>query len=352
MKKVLNVVLLCLVIALVYANFSSVNAPLDFDKKRMERDKVVIERLIDIRTAQVEYRAQNGRYAANFDELISFLDDSMKVVKKTYILNDKQLVEIRDFMVKDSTGAKTYWTTEKGKKKSKIYTKAEAENLPFSEDKADEIVLSIIKNYNNTGKKSADKKKRKTATERLKKLDALYRRDTTWVINYDTTFVDGLVAKIDTVKIGIEDTTQIADTFRRDTVRLAHVDTLFHNSAYDIQQLRYIPFSKDSVGNPVEFFLKADSIQPNAQANRKAGGYIQVFEARADFIQYLEGLNEQELNNYLLQVRENGTEYREEVRVDKKGEPLMGANGVLKRRIPCRKVGDVTKNNNNAGNWP
>ena len=98
--------------------------------------------------------------------------------------------------------------------------------------------------------------------------------------------------------------------------------------------------------------MKADSISPNAQANRKAGGYIQVFEARADFVHYLQGLNEQELNNYLLQVVTNGTEYREEIRVDKNGEPLMGANGVLKRRIPCRKVGDVTKNNNNAGNWP
>ena len=116
--------------------------------------------------------------------------------------------------------------------------------------------------------------------------------------------------------------------------------------------MRYIPFSQDSVGAPIEFWLKADSISPNAQANRKAGGYIQVFEARADFVHYLQGLNEQELNNYLLQVVTNGTEYREEIRVDKNGEPLMGANGVLKRRIPCRKVGDVTKNNNNAGNWP
>ena len=98
--------------------------------------------------------------------------------------------------------------------------------------------------------------------------------------------------------------------------------------------------------------MKADSILPNAQANRKAGGYIQVFEARADFADYLKGLNQQELDNYLLQVITNGTEFREEVRVDTNGEPLEGANGVLKRRIPTRKVGDVTKNNNNAGNWP
>ena len=321
MKKVLNVVLLCLVIALVYANFSSVNAPLDFDKKRLERDLVVIDRLVDIRTAQVEYRAQNGRYAATFDELIAFLDDSMKVVNKTYILNDKQLALVRDFKVEDT--------------KPK-----DADAMEFSEDEADQIVLNIL---NDDNKKNAQKN-----AKRIEKLDALYRRDTTWVLKSEV-LEDGSVVEN---KEAVVDATMIADAFHRDTTRLAYVDTLYHNPAYDIQQLRYIPFSKDSVGNPIEFWLKADSILPNAQANRKAGGYIQVFEARADFVHYLQGLNEQELNNYLLQVVTNGTEFREEVRVDKNGEPLMGANGVLKRRIPCRKVGDVTKNNNNAGNWP
>lgn len=321
MKKVLNVVLLCLVIALVYANFSSVNAPLDFDKKRLERDLVVIDRLVDIRTAQVEYRAQNGRYAATFDELIAFLDDSMKVVNKTYILNDKQLALVRDFKVEDT--------------KPK-----DADAMEFSEDEADQIVLNIL---NDDNKKNAQKN-----AKRIEKLDALYRRDTTWVLKSEV-LEDGSVVE---TKEAVVDTTMIAEAFHRDTTRLAYVDTLYHNPAYDIQQLRYIPFSKDSVGNPIEFWLKADSILPNAQANRKAGGYIQVFEARADFVHYLQGLNEQELNNYLLQVVTNGTEFREEVRVDKNGEPLMGANGVLKRRIPCRRVGDVTKNNNNAGNWP
>ena len=340
MKKVLNVFLLGLVIALVYANFNSVNAPLDFDKKRLERDLVVIDRLVDIRTAQVEYRAQNGRYAATFDELIAFLDDSMKVVNKTYILNDKQLALVRDYMVEDSTGAKTYYTDENGKKKSKVYTKEDAENLSFSEDKADQIVLNIL---NDDNKKNAQKN-----AKRLERLDALYRRDTTWIVKSEV-LEDGSIVE---TKEGVVDATMIADAFHRDTTRLAYVDTLYHNPSYDIQQLRYIPFSKDSVGNPIEFWLKADSILPNAQANRKAGGYIQVFEARADFKDYLQGLNEQELNNYLLKVITNGTEYREEIRVDKNGEPLMGANGVLKRRIPTRKVGDVTKNNNNAGNWP
>ena len=309
-------------VAHVYANFNSVTSPLNFDQDRLERDNVVIDRLIDIRTAQVEFRAQNGRYAANFDELIAFLDDSMNVVNKTYILNDDQLVEVRKFKVEDT------------KPKN-------ADEMSFSEDEADQIVLNIIKDTN--------KKNLKKNAKRIEKLDALYRRDTTWVVKNDT-LENGKVVE---VKEAIVDDTKIAETFRRDTTRLAYVDTLFHNSNYDIQQLRFIPFSKDENGNPIEFFMQADSIQTNAQANRKAGGYIQVFEARADFVDYLKGLNEQELNNYLLNVITNGTEFREVDRVDTKGNPLRDANdAILKRRIPCRKVGDITKNNNNAGNWP
>ena len=164
--------------------------PLDFEKDRLERDNAVIDRLLKIRVAQKVYRREHGRYAANFDELIAFLDES----------------------------------------------------------------------------------------------------------NY--------------------------------------VDTLFHNHG-DLQQMRYIPFSNDENGGPVEFFMQADSLH-----------------TRADFIQYLQGMDEHELNNYLLQVITKGTEWREVERVDTKDNPVIDANGViLKRRIPCREVGDITKNNN-ACDWP
>ena len=264
---------------------------------------MVIDRLIDIRTAQVEYRAQNGKYAATFDELIKFLEGRMEVVNKNYLLNDLQLQLVRDFKIEDTNPA-------------------DKENMTFSEDEADRIVLNLIADSKNDSKQA----KKNIAISRLKKLDDLYKSET----------APGL---------------KIAKAFRRDTTYRAYVDTLFHNVNYNLQQLRYIPFSDDGNGRPVEFYMKADSIQTSSV--NKAGGYIPVFEARADFIQYLQGLNKQELDNYLLQVKTKGTEFREELILDKKtGEPMMGDNGPLKNRIPCRKVGDVTKNNNNAGNWP
>lgn len=303
MKKVLNVALLVIVAALIYANFGSVTSPLRFEDDRLKRDNVVIDRLIDIRTAQVEYRAQNGKYAATFDELIKFLEGRMEVVNKNYLLNDMQLQLVRDFKIEDTNPA-------------------DKENMTFSEDEADRIVLNLIADSKNDSKQA----KKNIAISRLKKLDDLYKSET----------APGL---------------KIAKAFRRDTTYRAYVDTLFHNASYNLQQLRYIPFSDDGNGRPVEFYMKADSIQTSSV--NKAGGYIPVFEARADFIQYLQGLNKQELDNYLLQVKTKGTEFREELILDKKtGEPMMGDNGPLKNRIPCRKVGDVTKNNNNAGNWP
>ena len=310
MKKVLNVALLVFVILLVYANFDSVTSPLNFEKDRIERDDVVISRLLDIRIAQEAYRAEHGgKYAANFDELIGFLKGNMTVVKKTYILNDDQLVELRNFKVEDTKPAN-------------------ADEMPFSEDEAYTIVLDIIKDSKIVGDKKSDKEKRETAIKRLQQLDSHYNND-----------------KAPGVKI--------ADVFRCDTSLIAYVDTLFHNPHYNLQQLRYIPFSKGEDGKPVEFFMKADSLHTRSSANSKSGGYIHVFEARADFIQYLKGLDELELNNYLLEVITNGTEYREVERVDEKGEPLEDEDGnILKRKIPCRKVGDITKNNNNAGNWP
>ena len=306
MKKVLNVALLIFVVVLAYANFNSVTSPLNFEKDRMERDEVVIKRLIDIRAGQEAYRAEHGgRYAADFNELIDFLKGDMIVINRTYKLNDEQLVAIRNFKIEDLN----------------IVEDAKKDEMPFTEDEAYQIVLDIIKKSKDNNPKN--KKDKQKAIERLE-----------------------LLGKHDN---GVK----IADVFRCDERRVAYVDTLYHNPNYDLEQLRYIPFSKGKDGKPIEFFMKADSLHTKSAANSKSGGFIYVFEARADFEQYLKGLDEYELNNYLLDVITNGTEYREVERRDESGEPLEDEDGnILKRKIPCRKIGDITKNNNNAGNWP
>lgn len=133
----------------------------------------------------------------------------------------------------------------------------------------------------------------------------------------------------------------IRENFHRDTMWVSLVDTLYHDPNYPVDSLRYIPF-----GNGEEFTLLADSVPT------KSGGQQFLFEARADFDQYLKGINEQEYNNYILSIKKNVTQVRREPVLDEKGEPKYDENNEeIVTLIPCRRVGNVKEPNNNAGNW-
>lgn len=133
----------------------------------------------------------------------------------------------------------------------------------------------------------------------------------------------------------------IRDNFHRDTMWVSLVDTLYHDANFPVDSLKYIPY-----GNGELFTLLADSIPT------KSGGKQHLFEARADFDQYLQGINEQEYNNYILGIKKNVTQVRREPILDAKGEPKYDENNEeVVKLIPCRRVGNVKEPNNNAGNW-
>jgi hypothetical protein len=68
--------------------------PIEFNEVRDAREKVIVERLIDIRRAETEYRNIKGDYTASFDTLINFIKyDKAKIVLKEGELTDKQLEE-------------------------------------------------------------------------------------------------------------------------------------------------------------------------------------------------------------------------------------------------------------------
>lgn len=75
MKKILiQVVLLVIIVVLGYFVFESIMEPVRFDKERRERQKVVVEKLKDIRNSQLIFRRVNGSYANDFDTLIKFVE--------------------------------------------------------------------------------------------------------------------------------------------------------------------------------------------------------------------------------------------------------------------------------------
>ena len=92
MKSFLNILLGLSVVFLGYICVMSVLTPIQFEEEKIARDQEIIKSLINIRTAQVEYRAVKGRYTDDFDSLFIFLREAkMKTVKKEGSLTDAQL---------------------------------------------------------------------------------------------------------------------------------------------------------------------------------------------------------------------------------------------------------------------
>ena len=116
-KRALFFFLWCLSIFFASQIYSSINGPIKFNKVKNERYTQVINRLKDIRNAQIAHKDVNGFYANNFDSLVSFIDNGIFTViekrdssyleyNRTYRIDMLKEVEIVDTLgfvpVKDS----------------------------------------------------------------------------------------------------------------------------------------------------------------------------------------------------------------------------------------------------------
>ena len=92
-KALLNLLLVVAIAGLGFICVRSILDPIEFSNERSNREKAIIARLIDIRTAQIEYRNNHdGAYTDNFDTLISYIKEAqMPIVMKVGELNDDQL---------------------------------------------------------------------------------------------------------------------------------------------------------------------------------------------------------------------------------------------------------------------
>ncbi len=74
MKLVIQLLLWIVIIFLGYLVFSAVYEPIQFNKVKEKRYAKVIERLVDIRAAQLAHKTVTGRYEKDFDKLVRFID--------------------------------------------------------------------------------------------------------------------------------------------------------------------------------------------------------------------------------------------------------------------------------------
>ena len=109
-RYITQVILLGVIAALIYFIITGVMKPINFDKEQEARYEKVIQRLKDIRTAEVAYKSVYGQYTGSFDTLINFVkNDSFPVLYAEGSLDDSLAVMqgkiVRDtiyIMVRDS----------------------------------------------------------------------------------------------------------------------------------------------------------------------------------------------------------------------------------------------------------
>ncbi len=94
MKKIIQIVLLIVIVVLAYLIWESIQTPIRFNKEKDQRYAATIQQLKDIRTAQIAYKAEYGKFTGSFYTLIDFIKyDSMKLVRAERALSDELLAQ-------------------------------------------------------------------------------------------------------------------------------------------------------------------------------------------------------------------------------------------------------------------
>ena len=104
MEKRIRIGLWVLVIGLSYALYSVIMNPIQFTKEKKRRSKDVIERLKEVRQAQIAFKEINSYYASSFDELIPLIDTGVFTIVQR---RDEELKfynhVYREYQLKDTT---------------------------------------------------------------------------------------------------------------------------------------------------------------------------------------------------------------------------------------------------------
>lgn len=99
MKIIIQLVLAIGIIALCYFTYQSIAKPIRFNKEKDKRYIATINRLKNIRKAQIVYKDVKGTYASHFDTLINFVKfDSLPVIRSIGHIPDHLLDSLTETM--------------------------------------------------------------------------------------------------------------------------------------------------------------------------------------------------------------------------------------------------------------
>lgn len=92
MKTVLQILLSIVAIVIAFFIYKSIQSPIEFEKAKKVRYDATIERLKDIRKAEIAYKSVYGKFTGSWDTLINFLEnESVISVRKIGELTDSML---------------------------------------------------------------------------------------------------------------------------------------------------------------------------------------------------------------------------------------------------------------------
>ncbi|WP_439151162.1 hypothetical protein [Winogradskyella sp.] len=171
-KPIINVLLWVLIIFLGYKTYMSVYKEIQFNQLKVERYKVVIDQLIDIRDSQLAYKEVNGEYAGNFDKLVRFIDTAkvpitqrrdvtvldeeatrrfggVEMFKTEVVIDTLSYYSVKDSLFDGTNRYKTMMNLTVGDKSAKIKLKADKiDDIPvFEASIAKELILSDQEKY-------------------------------------------------------------------------------------------------------------------------------------------------------------------------------------------------------------
>src|SRR6056297_1506524 len=92
MKTVLQIILALVIVGLGYGLYTSIQTPIEFRQVKQRRYDATIQKLKNIRTAQLAYKDEHGSFTGSFDTLINFVNtDSLRLVRAIGRIPDKLL---------------------------------------------------------------------------------------------------------------------------------------------------------------------------------------------------------------------------------------------------------------------
>ena len=100
-KTIVEIALFLICCFLVFLIYSSVMEPVRFNKEQAKRTAVAVQRLKDIRTLQVAYKGENGKFTSTIDSLKNFYENGkMTIVMQVGSADDSLSVAHTDAVKK------------------------------------------------------------------------------------------------------------------------------------------------------------------------------------------------------------------------------------------------------------